>query len=305
MKRIIGPVLAGILLLVSVACVADRTSNVQTEPSAAVNERWLYGITVDDSWYDDVSTDDIVAAIEDMPVKPTVRLVMSTELSAEDYEPLFAQIHEVAYIMACPVDSSEMNSYKDEQAYLERFQEAYEVLGPYVDLWEIGNEINGVEWIGQEPALIVSKVEVVNDWLRSRDAKTALTMYYARPDDQDMFEWMEENLPEALCENVDYALISYYEDDNEGYIPDWSGVFNSFEDAFPDASVGFGECGNVAEDATEESKLRMAGFYYGLKAPSQRYIGGCFWWNWVQDCIPHEDNAVYDGINQLMETHAA
>lgn len=276
------------------------TDSSEKEATSVEMDQWLYGITVDDCWYDDVETKAVIAAIRDMPVKPTVRIVMSKEIPAEAYKDLFSQIHEVAYVMACPVDSSDMSFYKNEQDYLERFQDAYSVLKPYTDLWEIGNEINGVEWIGQEPERIVKKVDAANDWLRSQGAKTALTMYYARPEEQDMFQWMEGNLSESLTGNVDFALISYYEDDNEGYIPEWSRVFPAFEAAFPDAKVGFGECGNTAEDATEDSKLRMSRFYYTLEPPSENYIGGCFWWNWVQDCVPHRENAVYEGINRAM-----
>lgn len=72
------------------------------------------------------------------------------------------------------------------------------------------------------------------------------------------------------------------------------------EAVFPGAKVGFGECGNTTEDATEDSKLRMAHSYYTMEQPSEHYIGGCFWWNWVQDCVPHEGNAVYDVINRWM-----
>lgn len=271
------------------------------EPFSVEMKRWIYGITVDDCWYEDVETEAVIAAIRDMPVKPTVRIVMSKEIPAEEYEPLFSQICEAAYIMACPVDSSDMSAYESEQAYLERFRDAYSVLKPYTDLWEIGNEINGVEWIGQEPEMIVKKAEAANTFLRSQGANTALTMYYARPAEQDMFRWMAENLPESLTGNVDLALISYYEDDNEGYIPDWRGVFPAFEEVFPGAKVGFGECGNTAGDATEDSKLRMSRSYYGMEPPSENYIGGCFWWNWVQDCVPHEGNAVYDEINRWMQ----
>lgn len=276
---------------------ADR---FEKKTASAEMDRWIYGITVDDCWYDNVEIEAVIAAIRDMPAKPTVRIVMSKEIPATDYKALFSEIHEVAYVMACPVDSSDMRFYESEQAYLERFQDAYSVLKSYTDLWEIGNEINGTEWIGQDSKLIVKKVEAANIFIRSQGEKTALTMYYAKPEEQDMFLWMDEHLPESLAENVDFALISYYEDDNEGYIPDWRRVFPAFEAVFSDAKVGFGECGNTSEDSTEDSKLRMARFYYTMEPPSEHYIGGCFWWNWVQDCVPHRENAVYEGINRAM-----
>ena len=149
--------------------------------------RRIYGITVDDAWYDDIKTEDVVDAVRRLPVKPTVRIVMSRESSAEDYKELFSALHSVAFVMACPVDSYYMKYYEDEDSYRRRFQDCWRVLAPYTDLWEIGNEINGVEWIGQDPELIVKKVESANEYIRSMGGKTALTMYYARPEDQDLF----------------------------------------------------------------------------------------------------------------------
>lgn len=262
---------------------------------------WMYGITVDDCWYDDTETEAVIAAIRDMPVKPTVRIVMSADMSASEYEELFSQIHEVAYIMACPVDSSEMHLYGDAQAYLDRFRDAFETLAPYTDVWEIGNEINGVAWIGQSPELVVEKVEAANTYIRCQGARTALTLYYPGPEDsQELFMWVDENLAESLARNMDYVLLSYYEDDHGGFVPAWSEVFPALEHAFPRASVGFGECGNTADSATESSKISMARSYYAMEPPSDHFVGGYFWWNWVQDCVPHEGNPVYDEINRAM-----
>lgn len=302
-KRILFLFLMAVLFLAAILITGRYmgTGRPVDRASPVEMERWVYGITVDDCWYDDVETEAVIAAIRDMPVKPTARIVMSKEIPAADYKAIFSQIHEVAYVMACPVDSSDMSAYESEQDYLDRFQDAYRVLKPYTDLWEIGNEVNGEEWIGQAPELIVKKVEAAIAWLKSQGAKTALTVYYANPEEQDMFQWMADNLPASITENVDFALISYYEDDNEGYIPDWRQLFPAFEKVFPGAKVGFGECGNTAEDATEDSKLQMAHSYYAMEPPSENYIGGYFWWYWVQDCVPHEGNKVYDGINRWMQ----
>lgn len=294
---------AGAIFLLLMIFARKEVTEKPDIPRPAMDEKdesRIYGITVDDCWYDEIGTDELIEAIRGMPEKPTVRIVMSKEYDAEEYESLFSEIHEEAYIMACPVDSFDMGFYKDENAYLERFRDAWETLAPYTDLWEIGNEINGVEWIGQEPDLIVRKVEAANDYIRSNNANTVLTMYYARPEDQDMFRWIEDNLSDSLTKNLDYAFISYYEDDNNGYIPDWKQVFPEFETVFQGAKVGFGECGNTAGSATESSKIRMARSYYTMKKPSDNFVGGYFWWNWVQDCVPHEGNPVYDGINHAM-----
>ena len=36
----------------------------------------LYGITIDDSWYDDVKIENIIEGIKNLPIKPVVRIVM-------------------------------------------------------------------------------------------------------------------------------------------------------------------------------------------------------------------------------------
>lgn len=261
----------------------------------------IYGITVDDCWYGETGIEDIVGAIRDMPVKPMVRIVMSKEIDAADYAELFSRIHGVAYVMACPVDSYDMHAYEDEESYVERFRDAYSVLARYTDLWEIGNEINGVEWIRQDPELIVQKAAAANRFIRAQGGSTALTLYYpGEEDSQSLFPWIGEYLTGELIENVDFALLSYYEDDHEEDPPDWSGVFPALEKSFPNAKVGFGECGNTAESATDKSKIRMAKAYYSMKKLSGNYIGGYFWWNWVQDCVPHDGNPVYEKMNRAM-----
>ncbi|MDO4787784.1 MAG: hypothetical protein Q4A19_01330 [Johnsonella sp.] len=261
----------------------------------------IYGITIDDSWYESLDADQVLAAIRKMPVKPTARIVMSEDISPQNYKKLFMQIKKEAYIMASPVDSYYMKAYQDEEAYLKRFQDSYDALSDYVDIWEIGNEINGVEWIRQDPELIIDKVSEANAFIRSKGGRTALTLYYTNPEEEDMFEWISEYFPDELYEEVDYVLLSYYEEDNEGYEPEWEQVFSSLEKVFPGAKLGIGECGNTAEDASVSDKIERARSYYMMESHSENFIGGYFWWNWVQDCVPHQNNKVYEEINRCME----
>lgn len=287
-----------ILLIIFFSLIILCTRLMKNKVEENINEK-LYGITIDDSWYDKYSVDDIVSAITSMDVKPTVRIVMSGDKSADEYKSLFSKLSKVAYIMASPVDSYYMNKYKDSREYLKKFRYSYEKLGNYVNIWEIGNEINGVEWIKQDNSLIVDKVVAANRYIKSKGGKTALTLYLYNPE-KDMFKWISDNIPKKLSQNVDYALISYYEDDNEGYKPKWKDVFDKFEKAFPDSKIGIGECGNTAENATEKSKIKMARAYYSMKIKSKKYIGGYFWWNFVNDCVPHKNNKILKAINDSM-----
>ena len=88
---------------------------------------FIWGVTIDDGWYEDAQDasgaklQSIVRALQALPVKPTVRVVMSKEISPREYEPIFRQLSEVSYVMACPVDSYEMSSYKSVKSYEKRF----------------------------------------------------------------------------------------------------------------------------------------------------------------------------------------
>ena len=259
----------------------------------------IFGLTIDDVWYDDIALEDILDGLKNLDVRPTVRIVMSSEIEPVDYINLFKSVAQYADIMASPVDSYVMNSYKDTESYLKRFTDSYESLAPYVSIWEVGNEINGTEWIKQSPELIVDKVSSVAKFLKSKGEKIALTLYCTDSPHQDMITWAEKYIPEELANIVDYCLVSYYEDDNNGYLPDWESVFKELGDIFPVSFLGIGECGNTAPDATQESKIEMAKRYYQMPKPHERFVGGYFWWNWVTDCIPYKDNAVYDAIKSF------
>jgi len=32
----------------------------------------------------------------------------------------------------------------------------------------------------------------------------------------------------------------------------------------------------------------------------KNYVGGYFWWYWVQDCVPHQNSEVFKAINNSL-----
>ena len=257
----------------------------------------IYGLTIDDSWYESIRLEEVVLSLEKLRVKPTVRVVMSADTKPREYADLFERLHKVAYIMAEPVDSYEMNLYKDVESYKKRFEESKKYLGDYVDIWEIGNEVNGLDWIREDSEFIVEKIKAAYEAVDGDKAKVAITFYYENPEyNKDMFEWIRMYVPKDLMENTDYSLISYYEDDNEGYEPDWKEVFAEFEKLFPNAKIGIGECGNTASTADDESKISMIDKYYKMPKYTDNYIGGYFWWNYVKDCVGEGKEEVYKAV---------
>lgn len=263
-------------------------------------EEKIIGITIDDSWYDSIPLEQIVEAVRKMPVKPTVRIVMSRDVHPIQYVEMFKKLHDVSYVMASPVDSYDMIHYKNEASYRKRFEESYGALNDYVDLWEIGNEINGEGWLGDDNKLIVEKMVSAFELLEGKNAKTVLTAYYSAPNLQkvEMYEWLQKNVPKSMKKRLDYLLISYYEEDNENFEPNWKEIFETLEKDFPNSKLGIGECGVVNKEATLSEKIKKAEHYYSMPKYTKNYIGGYFWWYWVRDCIPSDDNKLYQTINQ-------
>lgn len=268
-------------------------------PKTNFQHTQIYGITVDDSWEGEEKTEQIIEAIKAMKTKPTVRIVMSKDVSPKEYQSLFRQIHDVAYIMATPVDSYDMKKYS-KASYLKRFQESYAALADYVDIWEIGNEVNG-DWLGND-ALVAAKIYDAYKFIQSKQAESALTGYYFAPEKQKgtMEEWLKRYIQQDMKENLNYVLVSYYEDDNNGYQPNWKEIFEGLAKTFPHSGLGIGECGNTKENATIQSKVKMVTRYYSMPKYVENYVGGYFWWYWVQDAVPHEDNKVWQAINNAI-----
>ena len=100
---------------------------------------------------------------------------------------------------------------------------------------------------------------------------------------------------------LDYVFISYYEDDNDGFQPKWEDIFKNLEETFPNSKLGIGECGNTSKNATNQSKIRMINHYYTMPKYTANYVGGYFWWYWVQDCIPYKNNEVWSEIYKNMK----
>lgn len=272
------------------------------EPAAQVESpKPIIGITIDDSWYESCSIEDIVSAITALPYRPVARVVMSREMEPEAYVDIMRKLSAAADIMACPVDSYEMKHYETAEGYLARFRKSYALLHPYVSLWEIGNEINGEGWLGEDTALIAEKMTAAYDFVQQQGAKSALTAYYSKPGEQrmEMLDWLREWVPQRMKDALAYLWVSYYEDDNADYLPDWKTIFQELAQMFPHSLLGIGECGVTAESATAAQKIARIRRYYTMPRYTERFVGGYFWWYWVQDCLPIEDNVVYKTFQAL------
>jgi len=239
----------------------------------------LYGVTVDA--VDNVPA--VVDALAHLSRTPTVRIVFDEGMDAAHYAAPVAAIRRVAYVMGELVDSSTLKQYTAPQLR-ERAAAYLHTLGSHVDLWEVGNEING-EWTGPTRN-VVDKTLAAYDAIHQAGGRTALTLYYnegcAEQPARTMFDWTERNLPQRLRDGLDYVFISFYEDDCKVAPPEWNAVFNRLGDLFPHAMLGFGEVGT----RQAPRKAALLTHYYGLAVAHPRFVGGYFWWYFRQDMVP-------------------
>lgn len=258
----------------------------------------IYGVTLDD--VTSVSISEVTQALDAMDRKPTVRIVMKPECSASSYVSVLQALHGHAFIMLCPCDSSYLKHYQSAAAYVARFRECVGALSPYVDIWEAGNEINGEGWTGLTPRRASQYLYAAWHYLHAKNLVTEITPYDFRHGDQsiDMIPWLEKYVPDQMKKQVDHVLISYYDDDNGGIHNDWQTTFDQLKTLFPNARIGFGECGFSAPHSYDSAFRKQVRTYYGMPACNDRYEGGCFWWYWQEDCIPWRNHPAWDCINR-------
>jgi len=268
--------MVGMAFLAPLLVLAQQTVLRADQESRA--ER-VYGVTVDRL----DGLEKTLEALRTLGRKPTVRIVFDEDMPAEHYREAAGKIHEVAFVMGEILDSQFVKKCTLE-GYRKRTGEYLETLGGRVDLWEVGNEING-DWLGPAEQA-AAKMTAAFDLVKERKKAAALTLYYNEGSVKDrsfeMFRWAEERIPDRVKQGLDYAWVSFYDDDFEGPAPDWPAVFERLGKMFPAAKLGIGECGTKKQSRKAEFVRR----YYGLKVDHPRFVSGCFWWYFSQDMVP-------------------
>jgi hypothetical protein len=214
------------------------------------------------------------------------------------YQYAVSQISQYAYVMGEIADSDEWWPYlahdSDQSTsghnnYRARTKQLVETMGDCVQVWEIGNEVNG-EWagskhepfdnsdsmrrkIGKQIAEAYDEVQKYNKLVPpERQKKTALTVYYNDDGENDclpghkepyaMLTWARADyIPAEVKDNLNYVLISYYENKKDcpglkQEAKDFVKTFGDLAGIFRHAKLGFGEVGYKAtcpEDDNDDS----------------------------------------------------
>jgi hypothetical protein len=256
----------------------------------------IFGVTIDNPF---LNIPGIKTALSSHCIKPTARIVFDEFVAATDYIGPVTQIKTSGFIMGELVDSYYFDQYSVKQ-YKDRTKEYCDTLGNLVDIWEIGNEVNG-EWLGNIND-VIDKISGAYNIIKPTGKKTAITLYFNRncySDPQnEMFTWINHRLPNSMKKGLDYVFVSYYEDDCNNTIlsqSEWQQVFDSLHVIFPNSKLGIGECGT----ATTYKKAEYMKRYYGMKINTQNYVEGNFWWYYKQDCVP-KTRILWSTLNDIV-----
>ena len=256
----------------------------------------MYGVTIDAV----NNINNIVNTLGHHSKRMTTRIVFDEWQPASGYLNAVNRIDSVSDIMGEILDSYYMNQYSVQQ-YKDRVDEYVPLLGNKVDIWEVGNEVNG-EWLGNKDS-VITKIYYALRFVKKSGKTSALTLYYNHNcwenPENEMFRWVNENLPGKMKLNLDFVLVSYYEDDCNNYQPNWQQVFDSLHVLFPNSKLGIGECGTSVKSRKETYINR----YYKMQITTPGYIGGYFWWYYRQDCIPYTTKPLWQVLENAINSN--
>ena len=261
--------------------------------SLSQNNQPMYGVTIDAV----NNINNIVNTLGHHSKRMTTRIVFDEWIPAADYQNVVNRIDSVSDIMGEILDSYYMEQYSVQQ-YKDRVLEYCGLLNNKVDYWEIGNEVNG-EWLGHKDS-VIEKITYAYAYCHKRGYKTVLTLYYNHNcwehPQNEMFRWVNENVPYKMKVGLDYVLVSYYEDDCNNYQPNWQQVFDSLRIIFPNSKLGIGECGTSVKSRKSSYITR----YYTMNITTPGYIGGYFWWYYRQDCVPYTTKPLWQVLENAI-----
>jgi hypothetical protein len=257
------------------------TCNPPSQPSGPI-----YGVTIES--VDNLP--EIVDALKQVGAvhRPTTRIVLQQDQQVSDYIEPVRQISGVSDIMGGIADSDSLYNYPTVEDYKNRVSRYLTGLPENVDIWEIGNEVNG-EWVGWERdewkhksrserevkrKLVSAQFIAAFKLAKAKGKTTALTLYYNGDDakpcwsgdipdgkEYEMFKWVMNYLKDdefRAC--LDYVFISFYEDD----------------------------CKVLTHDPVRDTVRWVSVFkrLSNLLEAVPAYVGGYFYWYFSQDMVP-------------------
>ena len=292
-KRSWGLVALVIAVGAALLAVTLSGSHGHGATSRALPTRPIYGVTIDNV----ANMSKVLSSVQAMPYMPTTRVYFDVTEPASYYTSPLKKLYPRSYIMGEALDSSEMTSVtlSGEKT---RVASLLSTLGPNVDIWEVGNEVNG-NWTG--PYTTGSQL-VVNtyDQVVAAGAKTALTLYENSwcpdhcgdgPAELTPVQYSQQYVPASVRNGLNYVLLSWFPTQAGNLtnpnvpVSTVTAEVQALHALYPNAMIGFGELGlpNKTRLTTQAKAQSIMAYYYGLAVAEPYYIGGYFWWYWYED----------------------
>jgi hypothetical protein len=278
---------------------AATTSTLRELPSP------LYGVTADDV----SSTSNLVAAAEHFAKKPITRIVFDEGTTPADYTAAVNQLQPSSYLMGELADSQYLAAMSTQQ-YHDRTANFLAAFGDKLDLWEIGNEVNG-DWTGPY-ATVSAKITDAYNQVSAAGRRSSLTLWYnpncaGSTSELGPVEFSQNYVPATMRTGLNYVFISYYETQCNNYRPSaatLTTLFTQLHQLYPNAKLGFGEIGlpNAATSSTLAKATDIATYYYNLSINLSYYVGGYFYWYYAEDAIPYTTKPMWQTLNNLFQT---
>lgn len=265
---------------------------------------------------------ELVDAVAGFEKRPTLRIVFDAKSGPEAYAPAINALSPHADLMGQILDSTQMNELSAEQITT-RTQAFVDAFKDQVLIWEVGNEVNG-EWVGPSPEVIWAKVNAANTVVKAAGEPSAVTFNYWSSTDCYAKPWeagaiFADAAPAELRNQVDYALLSVYETacepPQQPTATQLATELAMLGEYFPKAKLGIGEIGaqgtedGLDTDPSSEQKRVIAQRYMSMgpelsAALGDRFIGGWFWWYFVDDAVPKgKFNSLWPILNEFSVTN--
>ncbi len=274
-------------LLVSISPVTTPSA-LATTPSAPP----LYGVTVDNV----ENMQAVLAAERALPERPMTRVYFNVAEPATYYTSPVSRLHAVSGVMGELLDSSDATRITT-SAFQSRVESYLSDLGSSVDIWEIGNEVNG-NWTGPY-ATGAEKIDEAYDDVAATGADSAMTLYaneFAPNNCGDgtaeltPVQFSEQFVPAAVRAGLTYVFESYYPTQCHNTYPTSAQVsaeMQRLHALYPNSLLGFGEVGlpQPVKTGTRAKAEKVMSWAYDLAPGLPYYVGGYFWWYAREDAF--------------------
>jgi hypothetical protein len=268
---------------------AEARASTPTAPAGG--DAPVYGVTIDEIAH----VESFVSALAALPDRPTTRVYFDVREPASYYARALTQLDPFTAVMGELLDSSDETSISTE-AFQARTESYLQTLGSDVNIWEVGNEVNG-NWTGSYPTVAAKLTEAFDD-VAAVGAKSALTLYANNfgPDncgdgasELTPVQFGQEYVPTAVADGLDYVFLSYYPTQchrREPTSQEVASYMQQLHAVFPNAALGFGEVGLPRAVKRKVTKAeQIMSWAYSLRPGLPYYVGGYFWWYGAEDAL--------------------